>query len=148
MYGYKKTNYFKHIVLSLMSDGIPRSLKTISHLTFTDVKKFNADVSMYKHYKKTDTMLNTYSTKYTKPILSRKKNGVYHYKITKVGLERLKQMRTAHAIYGVYMLKWHGMYLLIKRPYGNYSVNPEILPYAPMFCDVPMEKLKMYVGLL
>lgn len=134
----KQNNYLKYIVLDYMADNERRCVFDVADHVYGAT-----------HWKNVGIALMRYALSYTHPLLTRERIGArFYYKITDVGQERLKQMKAAHRFFGVYRLKHQRIKLLVKTKTGHYAVNPEILPYAPLFCDVPMEKLKMYVGLL
>lgn len=146
----KQNNYLKYLVLDYMSDGKERCVFDVSDKMYDVItSNINPTIEHKNQLANIGMALMRYALKYASPILSRERIGArFYYKITDVGHERLKQMKAAHRFFGVYRLKHQRIKLLIKTKTGNYAVNSEILPYAPLFCDVPVEKLQMYVGLL
>lgn len=142
-------NDVKIIILERFEHTSTLTLKQLVDQTFDICKeKFYPDIVYDRHYNRMALRMGRYM-KHNHPVFEREKIGnVYHYTINERGLERLKQLRTVFRFFGVYRLKREGTQLLVKTKSGNYAVNGAILPYAHLFCDVPMEKLKMYVGLL
>jgi beta-galactosidase/beta-glucuronidase len=142
-------NDVKIIVLEAFEKENTLTMRQLTDQTYEIyMNKFGGESTYTNHYYRIANILSKYM-KHKHPVFKREKIGnVYQYTINGRGLERLKQLRTVFRFFGVYRLKREGTQLLVKTKSGNYAVNPVILPYAPLFCDVPMEKLKMYVGLL
>lgn len=142
-------NDVKIIILELFKIEKTLTMKQLTDMTYdTYMKKFGGKSTYMNHYNRIANILSKYM-KHKHPVFDRvRADGAYHYTINERGLERLKQLRASYQFFGVYRLKRQNTQLLVKTKSGHYAVNPEILPYAPLFCDVPVEKLQMYTNLL
>ena len=135
-------NNKKYLYLTVIQAHGKLSSRELTTITQGDY----SDVSEYRHFYNTMRLLYRYTTEYTKPLLSRRKeNKVYVYSLTKHGRKRLKQMTAAKAFFGVYKLKWCGVQLLVEKTHAHFTVNPDAIQYASEFCDVDPVKLWEFV---